>query len=360
MKFYRSLCLSLWLAVPAVGFAAGHDADLTDILTTSLAVTGLVDACIRQTDDFPVQAYQQWRNENHLDGIERYMETLARKDKQFAQGYRKAKAKVEHSIKAMVPKQCGMVPRVFSAEKYQIAKLYPDRIASMLKQSDVPSDSSSVEKAKSGTRAKSGSRAEAEKVIDKGVLEDNVEDIETVVFIHDGATRPVVLFENGEACTDMEALVFTGGLDGHKRQYPGRWATWRGSDGDYELRSNGRWSKVDYPDDTPPVESGHKLNGSYRHLGGRFSAGWTRAYNFSPDGRFSLDAMGFANVEGTSGSSASLSVYSSGSSQGRYEIDGYILTLHFDDGTLLYRSIVVDPDGEDVVWIDGPGYVRKQ
>ena len=272
----------------------------------------------------------------------------------FAQGYRKAKAKVEHSIKAMVPEQCSQVPSVFSAEKYQIAKLYPDRIASMLKQPDVPPDSSNVDRAKRRTRA------EAEKVIDKGVLEDNVEDIETVVFIHDGGTRPVVLFENGEACTDMKALVFPEGLGGHKRQYPGTWAAWRGSDGDYELRSNGRWSKVQYPDDTPPVESGHRLNGSYRHLGGKYSAGWTGAYNFSPDGRFSLDAMAFANVEGASSSSASLSVYSSGSSQGSYEVDGYLLTLLFDDGTLLYKSIVVDPGDEDVVWIDGPGYVRKK
>jgi len=47
-------------------------------------------------------------------------------------------------------------------------------------------------------------------------------------------------------------------------------------------------------------------------------------------------------------------------SGGRYEIEGYTLTLTYDDGRVERRLIVTDPsDPKSALWIDGDGYARR-
>jgi carotenoid cleavage dioxygenase-like enzyme len=41
---------------------------------------------------------------------------------------------------------------------------------------------------------------------------------------------------------------------------------------------------------------------------------------------------------------------------GQYEIDGYVLTLRYQDGRVEQRLIVTDAADPKVVWIDGNGY----
>lgn len=165
-------------------------------------------------------------------------------------------------------------------------------------------------------------------------------------------TRFYVLVDGGHALIGMAALADPSGLARHREDHPGQWTTWRTAGAAYEVKTGSGWEKLTRFD---PAPAGFKLTRGYR-----------RAATSVPDARnVSVTAWSTvrfdANGRFTSGGGAGVSgdnVQVTGRDAergGRYEIAGYTLTLRFDDGTTVVRTIVVGTDRK-TIWIDGTAY----
>lgn len=177
---------------------------------------------------------------------------------------------------------------------------------------------------------------------------------------------PVVLFRNGEALTDVKGLMYAGGLDAYRRAHPEDWTQWQRSGGRVQLKTAKGWKALPFPTTYQSLPSQFRLNGTYRSLsgtgnvaiGGSASVAAWRAYTFFPDGRIVR-----GNGAGSSASSGGSSVVTSSvapNQRGRYQIDGLVLRINYDDGTTENRIIITDPkDPKSAIWLNGTGYVRR-
>jgi hypothetical protein len=194
-------------------------------------------------------------------------------------------------------------------------------------------------------------------------------DMRTVMGIGGFLTQdiyPVVLFRNGEALTDVKGLTYSGGLDAYRRAHPEDWTQWQRSGGRVQLKTSKGWKALPFPTTYQSLPSQFRLNGTYRSLsgtgnvavGGSASVAAWRAYTFSSDGRIMR-----GNGAGSSASSGGSSVVTSSvapNQRGRYEIDGLVLRINYDDGSTENRIIITDPkDPKSVIWLDGTSYVRR-
>jgi hypothetical protein len=170
---------------------------------------------------------------------------------------------------------------------------------------------------------------------------------------------PVVLFRNGQALTDVEGLMYPEGPDAHRRAHPDDWTQWRrGDDGRVELKTSKGWRSLPFPKTYKLLPKEFQLTGRYRSESGGGSrstglAAVTGDYTFSAEGRV---------VRGRSAgvSSGRVAISSTGpNQQGRYQIDGLILRMRYDDGSTEERLIFANEDGK-VIWLDGIGYIKRK
>lgn len=178
---------------------------------------------------------------------------------------------------------------------------------------------------------------------------------------------PVVLFRNGEALTDVKGLMYSGGLDAYRRAHPEDWTQWQRSGGRVQLKTAKGWKALPFPTTYQSLPSQFRLNGTYRSLsgtgnvafGGSASVAAWRSYTFFADGR-----MMRGNGAGSSASAGGSSVATSSvapNQRGRYQIDGLVLRINYDDGTTENRIIMTDPkDPKSAVWLDGTGYTKRR
>ncbi len=178
--------------------------------------------------------------------------------------------------------------------------------------------------------------------------------------------KPYILFKNGDVCTDTDVLTFEGGLEAYKSRYPKAFKAWRRRNGHYELRLFKNWEKAPFEKEYPPIPGDQRLNRGYStlygagntSLGGKDQAAGSNTFYFNSDGRFIRGQSAFAQSEfsGTSVTASSIS----NDRKGRYYIGGYLLTLNYDDGTTERRSIIFDPDEEDIIWLNGDTYLPEK
>lgn len=183
-------------------------------------------------------------------------------------------------------------------------------------------------------------------------------------------TFPIVLFRDGTALLEIEALARPAELAAHRRANPGDWSRWRREDGELQLERRGKdgtaWQKLYFQATYPRLPEGFRLDGRFRSLAGvgNLAVGGTdsvvayQEYSFAPDGR--VLRGGGAGSSATGGDFSVATASAAPARRGRYRIDGLLLAIDWDDGSRESRLIVADPkDPKTAIWLDGTGYVRR-
>jgi hypothetical protein len=178
---------------------------------------------------------------------------------------------------------------------------------------------------------------------------------------------PVVLFRNGEALKDVKGLSYAGGLEAHRRDKPQSWTRWQRSGGKVQLETSKGWKALPFSATYQTLPSQFRLDGTYRSLsgggtvaigGGASVAAW-RNYTFFSDGRVMRDGGAGSSVSGSGSSVVTSSV--APNQRGRYQVDGLVLRINYDDGSTENRIIITNPkDPKGAIWLDGKGYVKRK
>jgi hypothetical protein len=177
---------------------------------------------------------------------------------------------------------------------------------------------------------------------------------------------PIVLFRNGDAVYDIEALKFPGGLAAHRAANPKDWTKWRRGGKKFEVQKESGWQSLPYTSAMDRLPKGFLLDRSYQTVGGggNLAVGGSSSVVVWSNLRF--DRSGNFVSGGGAGSSTEsngagvVTGGSAGSQQGTYTIDGYTLTLKYAGGRVEKRMIVADPSDTGVIWLDGTGYTSKK
>ncbi len=201
--------------------------------------------------------------------------------------------------------------------------------------------------------------------------------IETVGFVNlpnlgssgivDTSPVPVVLFEGGAALKAMSALGHPEGLEAHRLAFPEQWTEWQKSGSDILVKDpQGQWKKLAYAKTMDPLPAGAALDGTFTRMSGAGTAAtaatallpsWD-SLNFGRDGTFTVGA---AAARAGRGNENVLSGNGGRAESGKYDIEGYTISLHYADGREEKRFVVTDlADPEAAVWIDGVGYERAK
>jgi hypothetical protein len=178
-------------------------------------------------------------------------------------------------------------------------------------------------------------------------------------------TFPVLLFRNGDALMDVEGLAAQGGLAGHRRAHPDDWTKWRRQGGKLQKLDAGKWKDLGYQVTYQRLPADFALAGHYLRLtgGGNLAVGGTDAaaafstYDFFRDGGVIRGGGAGASSQFSDSRTVSRSVRAD--QRGRYQIDGIVLRIAYDDGSREDRILVGDPKDPDVIWLDGRGYTLK-
>jgi hypothetical protein len=177
---------------------------------------------------------------------------------------------------------------------------------------------------------------------------------------------PIVLFRNGDAVYDIEALKFSGGLVAHRSANPTKWTKWRKGGKKFEVQKESGWESLPYTAAMDRLPNGFLLNRTYQSVEGAGTLGvggsssvvvWSNL-TFDRSGNFSTGG-GSGSSTGSDGGAGVVTSGSSPSQQGRYKIDGYTLTLEYADGRVEKRMIVADASDAKVIWLDGTGYTSN-
>jgi len=341
--------------------AASEDfSDYSELLATTWAISGFAAACPREADTGTAAAYGRWRAENYIDEIESHVDGILMQNDEFAMHYRSSKEIVDAKVAELVPEHCAQLPQLLTQETYRPAIAQKRQVEAILR--DV---------GQAGSAGEPPQRQSAAAPADDVIKQDAAR-IAAVVFdtrMRMGAggvlwpePSPVLLLQDGETCTDMRALAFPGGLDAHKQQHPKSWTLWRrGADG-YELKRPDGWKAVAYKTEYGPLAAETRLDRAFRRLGGGGTAAIGGAdsvavaafYRFAADGRFTREQAAGSLAE-TSGNSVA-TLYSSPDLAGRYQIDGYLLTLTYGNGAIEHKAIAFDPQNPSAIWLNGYGY----
>ncbi len=174
---------------------------------------------------------------------------------------------------------------------------------------------------------------------------------------------PVVLFTSGDALLEIEQLSLVGSIEEGRAHDPEAWSRWRRQGGAIQIERSAGWEDLPFTATYAALPPGFELSGRYLSLGGGGDiafggttsvAAWTE-YTFLPGGVVVRDggAGGRSEFGNSSVAVASLPP----DQRGRYTIDGIMLSLLFDDGTLHSYVLVTDPDDAgSVIWLDGVAY----
>jgi hypothetical protein len=174
---------------------------------------------------------------------------------------------------------------------------------------------------------------------------------------------PVVLFRNGDALKEVEALAAANGLAEHRSSNPKAWTKWQRKNGKIELLTGKGWEALPFNVTYKTLPAQFRLDGTYRSLsgsgnvaiGGSASVAVWSTYTFSSEGRV---------IRGRGAGSSNAGVVTSSvapSQRGRYQIDGLTLRMTYDDGSTEERLIIADPkDPKTAIWLDGSGYSKRR
>jgi hypothetical protein len=167
---------------------------------------------------------------------------------------------------------------------------------------------------------------------------------------------PIALFKDGRALNDTTGLLYPGGLDAHRTSYPESWTQWRRSATGIEVRqSNGTWKAITSRPQ-PLAPEGTRRAGVYEALSVASGAGLTiitsQNYTFTNTGVIGRGSYTIGEAPGLG------AISTTPNNRGTYTINGYRLSISFEDGTKEEHVIVVDARPR-YLYIDGALYVLK-
>lgn len=173
---------------------------------------------------------------------------------------------------------------------------------------------------------------------------------------------PVVLFRNGDALQDI-ARLDPAHVDASTR-HGAAWTRWRRANGKLEIEGKEGWEALAFRKTYSTLPSDMRLDGRYRPVSGRGTAGspdsapaWS-AYRFFADGRVTREQGAGSSAETQDAPAAAGDVTER---HGRYRIDGLTLHIVYDDGHEERSFFVTDPAlPNSTIWIDGVGHARRK
>jgi hypothetical protein len=176
---------------------------------------------------------------------------------------------------------------------------------------------------------------------------------------------PIVLFRNGDAVYEIEALKFPGGLAAHRSANPKDWTKWRRGGKKFEVQKKSGWESLPYATSMDRLPRGFLLERTYKSVGGTGNVAvggsssvvvWDNL-KFDRSGNF-VSSGGAGSTTETDGGGVATGG-SSAAQQGTYTIDGYTLLLRYASGRIEKRMIVADASDPRVIWLDGTDYTSK-
>ncbi|MFB2119051.1 hypothetical protein [Parapedobacter sp. 2B3] len=147
--------------------------------------------------------------------------------------------------------------------------------------------------------------------------------------------NPYVFFKDGRYVKEPKIPVNELNLDALTTEQAVNWGTWKRSGSDVILTNrDGDDSEKEWPGAQAfAAKKGESLSGAFGSIsgGGNLAVGGTvgvisySSMTFTPDGWFTNEKLG-------GGTNSDHSAFSRQTSAGRYELDGYTITLNFNNG----------------------------
>lgn len=178
---------------------------------------------------------------------------------------------------------------------------------------------------------------------------------------------PVVLFTTGDVLLKIEQLSAVDSIAHGKQSDPEAWSMWRRQGNEIQVERSAGWENLPFTATYSELPSGFQLSGRYRSIGGGGSiafggttsvAAWTD-YVFVEGGVVLRGggASGSSEFGNTSVVVANLPP----DQRGRYEINGLMLNMHFENGDSFSYVLVTDPGSDNsAIWLDGVAYTPRR
>jgi hypothetical protein len=168
---------------------------------------------------------------------------------------------------------------------------------------------------------------------------------------------PIALFGDGTACDCLDEDLTTLDLDELRARRPGVVGAWRGGDGDLEVTWSGDDGWHPLGDFSPGMKLGDGWDpqAMFERFESGGGAGAPAVFSSSriafAGGEFAIEAAGGVVSEGGSASSESWV-------QGTYSVEGWILALTYEDGTVEHLTALTDDEDFGGIWLSGTGYSK--
>lgn len=168
--------------------------------------------------------------------------------------------------------------------------------------------------------------------------------------------RPIILFKDGSATTDINFVVRNLDVATHKSMFPNTWTEWKVVDGKVARKSGMDWRPLDFQQKYPPNPSNLALDDAFQHLSGA-TVGETTAFTQRSVRFFADHKVLWGSVTGVTGPNVVFGSFPP-DQRGTYQIDGYTIEFKWDDGKVTRSSFVWNEQDPGAVFIAGAGYVR--
>ena len=167
--------------------------------------------------------------------------------------------------------------------------------------------------------------------------------------------RPIILFKDGSATTDINFVVRGLDVPTHKVMFPDTWTEWKTIDGKVARRNGMSWTALDFQLKYPPNASSLALDDTFTHLNG-LTIGETTAFTQKSVRFFSDHRVIWGSSAGVIDPNATVASLPP-DQRGTYQIDGYTIEFKWDDGKITEASFVWSEQDPGAVFIAGAGYV---
>jgi hypothetical protein len=178
--------------------------------------------------------------------------------------------------------------------------------------------------------------------------------------------EPYVLLKDGTLYNNISVSPYDLDVAASRKVEAKKWGTWQKSGSKINVRwSDGKTSSWDKWHLGEPARRNENITGSFKTIsgGGDVAMGGStmvfssKNMTFSPDGKFTYEATGGGS---SSSSGVGVSAYSNQDKAGRYQLDGYTLTLKFNNGQEERRFFYFYPDSRKHFGVGSSVYVPNR
>jgi len=169
--------------------------------------------------------------------------------------------------------------------------------------------------------------------------------------------RPIILFKDGSATTDINFVVRDLDVPTHKSMFPETWTEWKVVDGKVARKKEMNWTSLDFQLKYPPNPSSLTFDDTFEHLSGA-TIGETTAFSQRSVRFFPDHKVIWGSTVGVTGPNVVFGSFPP-DQRGTYQIDGYAIEFKWDDGKTTRSSFVWNEQDPGAVFIAGAGYVAS-